>query len=515
MRMRGIIITVLFIAIVAGVYLQARFSVFTRLDGVTYILDWMPDMRISREPAKDTEINGQKVEREILYWVAPMDPNFRSDEPGKSPMGMALVPVYADAATDVGTVTISPEVVNNMGVRTARVEKGILPRRIDTVGYIDFDESRISHVHLRAEGWIHHLAVDTEGDRVKKGQLLFNLYSPTLVNAQEEYLQAVASRNSALSQASRERLLALGLDNSQIDNLKQTGKPSQYVATYASQSGVVSVLNVRHGMYVKPETEVLSLASLDTIWIEAEVFERQANWVKSGQPAEAQIPAMPGRTWRGKVDYVYPVLDPITRTLRVRLRFENPGELLKPNMYADVSILSEPSEPVIHISREALINDGRNSRVILALGNGRFRAKNVTAGMESGDRIEIIEGLDVSDVVVVSAQFLIDSEASLKASFRRMEPVSEKEVRENHFHTEGEGTINSIDDQARTINISHKAIDTLNWPAMTIDFRVADHVTLDFLRPGENIRFYLARNAEGEYIISNLLPAEEKELEND
>lgn len=511
MRKRGLIITVLFMVIIAGIYLQARFSVFTRLDGVADILARIPDMKISREPAKDTGIKGQEDKREILYWAAPMDPNFRRDKAGKSPMGMDLVPVYAGATTDDGIVTISPEVINNMGVRTARVEKGVLPRRIDTVGYIDFDESRISHVHLRTEGWIHHLAVDTEGDRVKKGQLLFNLYSPTLVNAQEEYLQGVASGNSALSQASRERLLALGLDNSQIDNLKQTGKPSQYVATYASQSGVVSALNVRHGMYVKPETEVLSLASLETIWIEAEVFERQANWVKTGQPAEAQIPAMPGRTWRGKVDYIYPELDPITRTLRVRLRFENPGELLKPNMYADVSILSEPSEAVIHIPREALINDGRNSRVILSLGNGRFRAKNVTAGMESGDRIEIIEGLDISDVVVVSAQFLIDSEASLKASFQRMEPVSEKEGMENHFHTEGEGTINSIDDQARTINISHKAIDTLNWPAMTMDFNLADHVMLDSLRSGINVRFYLSRNADGEYIISNIHSLDVKE----
>ena len=189
--------------------------------------------------------------------------------------------------------------------------------------------------------------------------------------------------------------------------------------------GIVSTLNVRHGMYVKPETELMSLANLNSVWIQAEVFERQSNWVKVGQSAEAQLPSMPDHIWKGQVDYVYPQLDPVTRTLRVRLRFDNPEEFLKPNMYADVSILSEDTGPVIHIPREALILDGKVPRVILALGDGHFKSKAVTPGIESGDRVEIIEGLSEPDVVVTSAQFLIDSEASLNASFQRMEPVEE------------------------------------------------------------------------------------------
>lgn len=410
------IVLLLLISMAGGIYLEQRFQLIALLSGTT---------ADNMETAVEETAPGP--EKKILYWVAPMDPNFRSDKPGKSPMDMDLVPVYADSEKkeDAGMVRIAPEVINNLGVRTARVEKSELSRRIDTVAYINYDETRISHVHLRTEGWIHELTVAAEEERVKKGQLLFTLYSPTLVNAQEEFLQAEASGNKALMGASAERLLALGLTRAQIDNLQKTGKPAQHVATYAGQSGVVAALNVRHGMYVKPETEVMSLASLDTIWIEAEVFERQANWVKTGQPAEARIPALPGRVWKGNVDYVYPELDPVTRTLRVRLRFENPEEFLKPNMYADVSILSEVPGPLIHIPREALIYDGKEPRVILALGEGRFKARAVTPGIESGNRVEIIEGLDEGEVVVTSAQFLIDSEASLGASFQRMSPADE------------------------------------------------------------------------------------------
>lgn len=455
----------------------------------------------------NTSQSHKEDEKEILYWVAPMDPNYRRDKPGKSPMGMELVPVYSGSEEeDAAVVRISPEVVNNLGVTTARVEKSKLSRRIETVGYINYDESKISHVHLRAEGWIHNLVADTEGERVKNGQLLFTLYSPMLVNAQEEYLQAVASGNKTLAAASRERLLALGLVDSQIKKARETGKPSQFVASYATQSGVISALNVRQGMYVKPETEIMSLASLDTIWIEAEVFERQASWVASGQLAEARIPAMPGQVWKGNVDYVYPELDATTRTLRVRLKFKNPDEYLKPNMYANVSILNEPGGAVIHIPREALIHDGRIPRVILALGNGRFKARQVIPGMEGDGRIEIIEGLDESDVVVVSAQFLIDSEASLNASFQRMEPQMRKMETNNHFHPYGKGTVNSIDQKKRLINISHEAIDSLQWPAMTMDFKVADHVDLDSLDIGDHVKFYLAKAPNGDFFISNIVP---------
>jgi Cu(I)/Ag(I) efflux system membrane fusion protein len=360
-------------------------------------------------------------DREILYWVAPMDPNYRRDKPGKSPMGMDLVPVYAGAEGEPDSiVSIAPGIVQNLGVRTATAERSRLWRGISTVGYVDYDESKTSHIHLRTEGWIERLDVESEGERVRKGQRLFELYSPALVNAQEEFIQALKIGNTGLEQASRDRLSALGIPEDQIRQLKKDQRARQTIAIYAPQDGVVSTLPVREGMFVKPADRVMSLAELSSVWLLAEVFERQADWVKVGQPAEVRLPYLPGRTWEGQVEYIYPSLDPRTRTLKVRLRFNNPDEALKPNMYAHVKIFGGPKEDTIVIPLEALIRTGREDRVILALGAGRFESRTVTAGIESGDWVEILTGIEAGEAVVVSGQFLIDSEASLKASMRRM-----------------------------------------------------------------------------------------------
>ena len=360
-------------------------------------------------------------DQEVLYWVAPMDANYRRDKPGKSPMGMELVPVYADAGSgDDNSVTIAPEVVQNLGVRTTVAERSRLWRGIDTVGYVDYDESKVSHIHLRTEGWIENLVVQSEGERVTKGQRLFNLYSPELVNAQEEFVQALKAGNRGLIRASRSRLDALGIPASQIKLLEKDRKPSQTIPIYAPQDGVVSSLSVRDGMYIKPALRIMSLADLSSVWLLAEVFERQADWVEVGQPAEVSLAFLPGRTWEGKVEYIYPSLDPKTRTLKARLRFSNPDEALKPNMYANVKIYGGPRDDVIVIPIEALIRTGREERVIIARGEGRFESRPVRAGIESGDWVEIIDGVEPGENLVVSGQFLIDSEASLKASMLRM-----------------------------------------------------------------------------------------------
>jgi len=359
-------------------------------------------------------------EKEILYWVAPMDQNYRRDKPGKSPMGMDLIPVYADAAESNGGVSISPEVVQNLGVRTTVAERTRLWRGIDTVGYVDYDESKVSHIHLRTEGWIERLTVQSEGERVKKGEFLFELYSPKLVNAQEELVTAMASGNKGLIRASKERLSALGVSDSQIKKLQKDRKIQQRISVYAPQDGVVSTLPVREGMFVQPSMKVMSLGDLSSIWILAEVFERQSAWVKVGQPAEVSLSYQPGKIWQGKVEYIYPDLDPKTRTLKVRLRFDNPDEMLKPNMYANIRIFGGPREDTIVIPIEALIRTGREQRVIISLGDGRFEARAVTAGIESGDYVEILQGIEEGELVVTSGQFLIDSEASMRASLKRI-----------------------------------------------------------------------------------------------
>jgi len=222
-----------------------------------------------------------------------------------------------------------------------------------------------------------------------------------------------------------------------VKRLRSEKKVTQFVKFYASQSGVLSRLNVREGMFIKPDTEVMSLANLDQVWLLAEVFERQANWIKIGQTAEARLPSLPNRVWSGKVEYIYPDLDPVTRTLRVRLKFDNPERLLLPNMYAHVEISGEPKNYVLSIPREAVIRSAKSTRVIIALNGGRFQAREVITGMESDNSIEVQSGLEEHEKVVVSSQFLIDSEASLRASLNRMEssPVEMPEMSGDEVHT--------------------------------------------------------------------------------
>ena len=360
-------------------------------------------------------------DREVLYWVAPMDSNFRRDEPGKSPMGMDLVPVYADDVdSQPGVVRIDPTIVSNLGVRTATAERSVLARRIETVGYVAYDEDTVQHVHTRVDGWIERLETKATGDAVEEGQLLFELYSPTLVNAQEEFLTATRSGNQTLLRASRDRLNALGMSRPEIARLERERTVNQRVSVRAEFDGVIAHLGVREGIFVTPATEVMSVAKLDRVWVIAEVFERQSSWVQTGQRAVVELDYLPGRTLEGTIDYVYPELDPTTRTLRVRLRFDNPGELLRPNMFARVRIEAEGFGRVVNVPREAVIRGGSMNRVVVALGDGRFKARPVRLGIESGDRIAIRSGLEAGETVVVSGQFLIDSESNIDSALKRM-----------------------------------------------------------------------------------------------
>ena len=362
-------------------------------------------------------------ERKILYWKAPMDPNYRRDEPGKSPMGMDLVPVYAGQGSDEqpGVVTIDPTVVSNLGVRTALAQRGVLSRRIETVGYVGYDENTFHHIHTRVDGWIEKLVVKATGDPVTKGQVLFELYSPTLVNAQQEYLAALSSSNVALRKASRERLAALGVTAGEIKRLDSQRTVRQRVRIYAQTDGVLAHLGVREGMYVTPGTEVMAIANLDRVWVLAEVFERQAAWVQPGQQASIELDYLPGERWQGIVDYIYPELDQKTRTLKVRLLLDNKTQVLRPNMFARIAIFGEETAPVVHVPREALIRGGTVNRVVLGLGDGRFRSQAVQVGIEAGNRVEIRSGVMAGDRVVTSGQFLIDSESNIDSALARMD----------------------------------------------------------------------------------------------
>jgi Cu(I)/Ag(I) efflux system membrane fusion protein len=448
------------------------------------------------------------AEPEVLYWVAPMDPNFRRDKPGKSPMGMDLVPVYAGSAGQGDAVTIDPAMVNNLGVRTEKAQVRPLWRRIEATGYVGFDETRIAHINTRVAGWIVRLEIGAEGERVAAGDLLFELYSPELINAQKEYLQAHSRGDDRLLVGAGEKLRALGMIPSEIESLARRGSASENIRIVAPQDGIVAELSVREGMYIQPNKTIMSLADLSSVWLLAEVFESQAEWVAAGQAAEARLEYLSGSEFSGQVDYVYPVLDPVTRTLRVRVRFENPDERLKPNMYARVSIYGTLRPNALSVPREALIRAPKRDRLVVALGDGQFRVHEVLTGLESGAHVEILAGIEAGDEVVTSAQFLIDSEASLAGSIKRLEsPVAVANKRPPP-PVYASGRVEEVDRKARRVRIAHGPIEVLGWPSMTMVFDLRPGVDLGATEVGQDIRFELEQEHAGEYVLARIFSDE-------
>ncbi|MCV6611694.1 MAG: efflux RND transporter periplasmic adaptor subunit [Amphritea sp.] len=441
---------------------------------------------------------------EPLYWVAPMDPNYRRDKPGKSPMGMDLVPVFAEnnSGPDAGpgTISVSPEVINTLGVRTGKVESKPLNFEIRSVGYVDYDQDRIVHVHPRVEGWIEKLFIKAEGEPVEAGQPVYEIYSPALVNAQEEYVFALARNNRKLIRAARSRLSSLQVPDALVEELRKTRKVSQTVTFYAPQSGVVESFMLRQGMYVKPGMTMLSIGALEEVWVEAQVFEQQAGLVEQGLPVQMTLDYLPGRKWQGEVDYIYPVLDPQTRTLKVRMRFANPDYQLKPNMFAEVVINKRDTDSVLTVPVEALIRGGDGDRVVLALGEGRFKSIGVEAGRTDGDRIEIIKGLKMDGRVVTSAQFLLDSESSKSSDFMRMnnEPMGSQPA---SVWTEAQ--VNKVMPEMGKLNLDHGRIEAWKWPAMTMDFKAQDGVALDQLSPGMTVHIEITKQGS-DYQVSQI-----------
>ena len=469
--------------------------------GTTYYLT-----KQSMGPSGST---ADSAEKRPLYWVAPMDPNYRRDQPGQSPMGMDLIPVYDDAGDDeAGTISISPTVVNNLGVRTTTVKREALHTEITTVGYVQYDEDRLIHVHPRVEGWIEKLYVKAAGDPVKRGEPLYSLYSPQLVNAQEELVLALNRNNTRLIQAAEDRLKALQIDTAVIAELKRDRTVKQTLTFYVPQTGVVDNLNIREGFFVKPGTTLMSVGTLDNVWVEAEVFERQAALVQVGLPVSMTLDYLPGQRWQGKVDYVYPTLDPKTRTARVRLRFANPEGLLKPNMFAQVAIHARANTDALVIPREAVIRTGSQDRVVLAMGEGRFRSVAVTLGYVTQDTVEVTNGLDEGESIVTSAQFLLDSESSKTSDFKRLDHSENKSSSDSPPSASAAGVINRIDKGQRVLNISRGPIEKWNRPATTMDFLAADNLAIVDLTEGSRIHFTF-KIIDGDFIVVELMTHED------
>jgi Cu(I)/Ag(I) efflux system membrane fusion protein len=290
----------------------------------------------------------------------------------------------------------------------------------------------------------------------------------------------------------------------QIEALAKRGTASENIEVIAPQDGVVVSLSVREGMYVQPNTTIMSLADLSSVWLQAEVFESQADWVATGQAVEARLDYLPGTVFSGQVDYVYPVLDPVTRTLKVRLKFDNPQERLKPNMYAKVSIYGRLKPNALSIPREALIRAPGMDRVVVSVGDGQFHVREVMTGLESGEFVEVLAGISAGDEVVTSAQFLIDSEASLAGSIKRLESMADVPPAQELEAVFASGRVDAVDSKQRRIRISHGPIDVLGWPSMTMEFPAKAAVDLSQVNVGQEIRFALIQEQAGEYAIEQL-----------
>ncbi|MFK7943461.1 MAG: efflux RND transporter periplasmic adaptor subunit [Paracoccaceae bacterium] len=451
----------------------------------------------------DTDMASANAGPEILYWVAPMDPNFRKDGPGKSPMGMDLVPVYDgdEPSGDPEEIQLSAAEINAIGVRTALAQVEDVARRIETVGFVGYDEHATSHIHMRVEGWIERLNVRAVGDRVASGELLFELYAPEITIASSELMRATRRRDQTEVRTARRKLRNFGVSPDQINQMATADTPAQNIRVYAPQDGVVIALAGADGMYLTPDIRAMSLTDLSSIWLIVDVFERDIGRLSLDMRAEARFEHQPGRLFEGEIDYIFPELDPETRTLRVRLRFDNSDGRLRPNMFANVSLLPNETRKTVTVPSEAVIRTGRAERVILRTGDGVFRPRLVTTGLRGGfgdgSRTEIVQGLDPGDEVVASAQFLIDSESALNAGLLRFAPTEAEPA-------VAVGELIAIETERRQVVIRHEAIAALDWPALETRFSVRSDVQLGDVSSGDTVKFSAFRASDGVLAISRL-----------
>lgn len=395
---------------------------------------------------------GKPAENDILYWVAPMDPGYRRDKPGKSPMGMDLVPVYADSGNGKDVLRIRPEVLNAIGAKSAPVVRKNLSLVFTAPAIVRPDADRIAHIHVRTEGWVEQLHANAEGNSVREGDLLFEIYSPALVSAQEEYLQSVKTDRLTLARAGEERLRALGMLPAQIAALRELGSAQPLYRQRAPQDGIILALNIRQGMYVQPGTTIMSLADISSVWLEAALFPSQLQQVTVGDTLDYRTVSGEPSTHPAVVDHIYPTIDDATRTAQVRAKVDNADRSLRPGQFVSADFRGPERTNVLVVPNAAIIRSRGSNRVILDLGQGRFQPAAVSTGLVTASHTEITRGLSEGDSVVISAQFLIDSEASLEPALGRMSGNDEHEHRQggaegSHAH-EGHETQRDHEDHA-------------------------------------------------------------------
>jgi membrane fusion protein, copper/silver efflux system len=366
-----------------------------------------------------------------LYWYDPMQPNQHFDEPGKSPfMDMPLVPKYADESGD-GGVRVSPNTVQNLGIRVGHVESVALPSRWHAVGTVAFDERLLELVQARVDGYVTQLQVKAPFAHVARGQPLAEILAPLWLEAEQQYLALLdtdAERGGALRQAARERLIVLGVPEASIQTLESTRKPNATTTLYAPIDGVITELAARQGAAFMAGASLFRINGLRTVWVNAQIPESQVSAITAGSSVEAQANAWPGARFRGRVLALLPDVDAQTRTLTARVAIDNDGRRLFPGMYLTLDFASSPGAPQLVVASEAVITTGIRNVVIVVRGRGGFDVVNVTTGREQDGRTPILSGLTEGESVVLSGQFLIDSEASLTAAVSRLQGVTPPEM---------------------------------------------------------------------------------------
>lgn len=394
---------------------------------------------VSQHPTT-TSAGPSEEARRPLFYRNPMNPEVTSPVPAKDNMGMDYIPVYADddAAVEVaGTVRVDPVTMQSMGVRTSAAQKRSISRDVVTLGRVDYDEGQIVRLHPKTEGWIDELFIDETGESIETDEILLNIYSPQLVTSQQEYLLALANlqklgdssfpdvRRGAqeLAENALTRLRLLDVPEHQIQELKKTREVKKHLHIHSPAAGTVVNVGARQGQYVTPATELYFIADLSRVWVFVDIYEEELPWVSVGDTAEMRVEGVPGKTFTGQLTYIYPYAERSTRTIKARLEFPNEDQLLKPDMFSDVRIRAQPKDGVVAVPSEAILRSGLSEKVFVVRGEGKFEPREVTVGIGSGGWTEVLTGLEAGEEVVVSAQFLIDSESKLREAASKMREV--------------------------------------------------------------------------------------------
>jgi len=428
-----------------------------------------------------------KSGKKIKYWVAPMDPAYIRNEPGKSPMGMDLVPVYKEEGEEkepASTIRIDSITIQNMGVRLGSVKRETLTKTIRAFGNITYDETRIHTVTTKFNGWIEKLYVDFVGEKVKKGQPLFDIYSPDLVSAQEEYLLAIQQHTSLsgssyhdiregarrLLEASRTRLRYWDLSDTQIKQIEMAGKVQKTLTIHSPATGVVIKKQAFEGHFVKAGAHQYEIADLSTVWVDVEVYEYELPWVRMGMDADMELAYIPGKRFAGKILYIYPFLTAKTRTARLRLAFANSDYQLKPGMYANVYISSTIAIDALVVPQEAVIDSGVRKVVFVALGHGKFQPREIKLGVEgNNDQFQVLDGLSEGEEIVVSAQFMLDSESRLREAISKMLGIRRQSSTRNHAEENHQIVGDDLDLSNETMEMHDIKEDELDLTDITME----------------------------------------------